>query len=251
MQKALITGASGGIGKELALIMAEAGHDLILVARKESELQIVKKQIASLSTVDVITHTIDLSRPGAAKKLYTEMKDQSVEMLVNNAGAGLTGDFFNDNPERTVEIAQLNMISVMELSQLFGKDFIKKDSGRILNIASIAAFFPGPKQPVYYATKAFVRNLSRALAYNVRGTNVTVTLLNPGVTQTNFFRAANNTRITGGATAKSVAELGYKAMMSGKVEVTHGIRNKLLTNVFSRLIPYRYQAYLVDRASDA
>lgn len=251
MQKALITGASGGIGKEIALVMARAGHDLVLVARSEDALKTVQNQIATESSVKVSVYPADLSLVGSAQKLYESTKKEGISILVNNAGVGLKGDFFSDDIKRTSQLAQLNMMSLMELSQLFGRDFIKNNDGKILNVASIAAFFPGPKQPVYYATKAFVRSLSRALAYNMRGTNVTITVLHPGVTKTNFFTASNAASMRGGASAQSVAQLGYKAMMSGKAEATHGLRNKLLTWVLVRIIPDRYHASLVDRASDA
>lgn len=250
MNKALITGASGGIGRELAILMAAAGHDLVLVARNKDELQKVKAIIEENSDVTVSIFPIDLSKTGAAKKLYDSHKDSGVEILVNNAGVGLVGDFFNDDLTKTVGIAQLNMISLMELTQLFGRDFVKNDKGKILNIASIAAFLPGPKQAVYYATKSFVRELSRALSYNVRNTNVTVTVLHPGVTKTNFFVSSNAANVKGGASPISVAETGYKAMMKGKTEVTHGLANKFLTNILIRLIPSRYQAMLVDRGSE-
>lgn len=250
MQKALITGASGGIGKELAMVMAEAGHDLVLVARNEDKLNEVKKEIISMFTVKVSAYALDLSEAGSALKLYEATKRENIEILVNNAGAGLKGNFFDDSQLRTLKMAQLNMLSLMELTQLFGKDFVKNNSGRILNIASIAAFFPGPKQPVYFATKSFVRSLSRALAYNLRGTGVTVTTLHPGVTKTDFFKSADAHNFKGGASARSVARAGYKAMMDGKIEVTHGFWNKILTNVLARAIPYRFQAPAVDRASD-
>lgn len=249
MQKALITGASGGIGKEIALIMAKAGHDLVLVARSNEGLNVVKKEILSISGSKVSIYTSDLSQVGSAKKLYDITKKENIGILVNNAGVGLKGNFFSDDRLRTTQMVQLNITSLMELSQLFGSDFVKQNSGKILNVASITAFLPGPKQPVYYATKSFVRSLSRALAYNLRASGVTVTALHPGVTKTNFFTSADAGNIRNGALAKSVAELGYRAMMSGKIEVTHGLRNKILTNLLVRIVPYRYHAPIVDHAS--
>lgn len=250
MQKALITGASSGIGKELAYVMASKGHDLVLVARNLKELNAISTDIQATTSSHVDVIALDLSVAGSAKKLYDQTKKEKIQILVNNAGVGLRGDFFNDDAARTTAMAQLNMISLMELSQLYGKDFVKRGTGRILNVASITAFFPGPKQPVYYATKAFVRSLSRALAFNLRGTGVTVTALHPGVTKTQFFASSNAAGFTAGASASSVARLGYKAMMAGKIEVTHGLRNKLLTSVFARIIPYRFQAAIVDSASE-
>lgn len=250
MQKALITGGTTGIGYELALVMAGRGHDLILAARDKDQLLAVKSEIESKYGVLVKACNVDLSQSGSAQKLYEMCKNDGVEVLVNNAGVGLKGDFFSDDLTKNTAMAHLNMISLMELTHYFGNDFIKHKKGRILNTASIVAFFPGPKQPVYYASKAFVRSFSRALAYNLAGSGVTVTALHPGITKTNFFKSANAAFIKGGASAASVAELGYKAMMAGKIEVTHGLRNKILTNVFVRLVPYRLQTRIIDRASE-
>ena len=152
--------------------------------------------------------------------------------------------------KRNQSMAHLNMISVMELSYLFGGDFNKAGSGRILNTASIASFFPGPAQPVYYATKAFVRSLSRALSYSLRGGGVTVTALHPGITKTHFFDEASAPKQTKGADPHRVALLGYKAMMSGKTEATYGLWNKFLTHVFVRITPYKLQPAIVNKASD-
>lgn len=250
MQKALITGASGGIGKELAFVMAQAGHDLVLVARNKRALNDVKSEIEKATNVNVSVYAADLSVPGSAAKLYKQLANENIEILVNNAGVGLKGDFFNDDPERTTQMAQLNMISLMELSQLYGKDFVKKNSGRILNTGSVAAFLPGANQPVYYATKAFVRSLSRALAYRLKDTRVTVTVLHPGPTKTHFFSSANAKGFKGGASARAVAQTGYKAMMAGKVEITHGLSNKLVNNFLVRIIPYRFHAAMVSKATN-
>ncbi len=250
VQKALITGATSGIGKELAILMAKSNHDLVLVARNKDNLLAVKNEIKRFSSVNVSIYQADLSQNGSAAKLFNETKKEGIEILINNAGVGLKGDFFHDDLSKTIQIAQLNMISLTELSHLYGNYFLKQNSGKILNIGSIAAFLPGPKQAVYYATKSFVRNLSRSLAYNLRNSNVTVTTLHPGVTKTNFFNASGATNFSKGAPASSVAALGYKAMMNGKIEVTYGLFNKFLVNFVLRFIPYKYQAYLVDNASE-
>ncbi|HET9174632.1 MAG TPA: SDR family oxidoreductase [Candidatus Saccharimonadales bacterium] len=251
MQTALITGASSGIGRELAYVMAKAGHNLVLVARNKQALKDVQAEIEKTTSVSVRVVTADLSKPGAAQALYEQVKADDIGILVNNAGVGLKGDFFHDDHDATVAMAQLNMVSLMELTQLFGRDFITQNSGRILNIASVTAFIPGPKQPVYYATKAFVRSLSRALAYDLRHTKVTVTALHPGITKTGFFSAAGATSVTSGASPRDVAELGYRALMHGTIEVTYGLSNKLLTGVFARVWPARWQAAVIDRAADA
>lgn len=250
MQKALITGATTGIGYELAKLMAAKGHPLVLVARNAEKLAQVARELTDAHNIAVDTVIQDLSEPGAAAKLYNQLKNSGIEILVNNAGAGLKGDFFHDDLAANQQIAYLNMNALMDMTHFFGGQMVQNGRGRILNVASIVAFFPGPKQPVYYATKAFVRSFSRALAYNVRGTGVSVTALHPGATRTNFFNAAHATGFNQGASAASVAELGYRAMMAGKIEVTHGLMNKFLTNILIRVLPYRLQPAIVDKASD-
>lgn len=249
MNTALITGASSGIGLEFAKILANKGHDLVLVARDTKALKQVKKQIEAEHSIRVRIETLDLSVPGSAQKLYATLNGEQIDILINNAGVGLRGDFFSDDLAKNQAMAQLNMNTLMDMTHLFGNDMIKRGHGKILNLGSIVSFFPGPNQPVYYATKAFVRNFTRALAENLRGTGVTTTVLHPGTTKTNFFKAANASFFTEGASPRSVAELGYKAMMNGTVEVTHGFRNKILTNVFARFTPYGLQARIVKRAS--
>jgi uncharacterized protein len=250
MQKAVITGGTSGIGYELAKVMAAAKHDLILVARDQKQLQKTAENLTTDFGIHVHTVTADLSQPGEAKKIYEQLRDKGAEILVNNAGVGLKGSFLETSIDRNLAMMQLNMNSLVELCHYFGNDFASKGTGKILNIASIAAFLPGPKQPVYYATKAFVRNFSRALAYSLKNTGVSVTTLHPGVTKTNFFTASDAAAMTKGASPQDVARLGYKAMMAGKAEVTHGLLNKFLTNVIVRITPYSAQATLVDKSSD-
>lgn len=248
MQTALITGASSGIGLEFARLMAAKGHDLVLVSRDLEQLKEVQKEIAKTG-VSVSVITKDLSKPGAAKELHEATKGQQIDILINNAGVGLLGDFFTDDLAANQTMAYLNMNALMDMTHYFGNDMIRRGQGKILNTASIVSFFPGPHQPVYYATKAFVRSLTRALAYNLQGSGVTVTALHPGTTKTNFFKNAKASFFTTGASPSDVAATGYKAMMAGKIEVTHGFANKLLTNVFVRFTPYRIQTAIVARAS--
>ena len=248
--KALITGGTSGIGLALAEVMAEHGHDLVLAARSAGTLNEVAQKLSDRYKVKVSTYEIDLSTPGSAKQLHKQTKNEGIDILVNNAGVGYVANFFEGDIERNKSMSHLNMVTVMELCHYFGKDFKEKDSGKILNIASTASFLPGPAQPVYYASKAFVRSLSRTLAHNLRNTKVSVTVLHPGVTKTHFFDEADAPKQSKGANPRDVATVGYDAMMRGQVEITHGFWNKILTNVFVRLVPYRLQAPIVDKLSE-
>jgi short-subunit dehydrogenase len=248
--KTLITGASSGIGREFALLMAEKGHDLVLVSRTLADLKKVKKQISSKFAVSVSLYISDLSEAGSAEKLYEKAKKEKVGILINNAGVGYKGDFFGDDLNRHQKLIQLNITSLMDMTYYFGNDMIKTGSGKILNLASIAAFIPGSNQPSYYASKAFVRSYSRALAHSLRKSGVSVTLLHPGVTKTKFFEVADAPKQNSGAEPRDVALTGYNAMMAGKVETTHGLFNKLITNAAVRILPYRVQAGLVSRSGD-
>ena len=249
MDKALITGGSSGIGLELAKIMAGKGHTVVLVSRDKAALESAAAMLAKTYGVEVEIVVSDLSIAGSGLELYEKLKDKDIRILVNNAGVGYVADFFDGDLQKDQTMAQLNMISVMDLCYYFGRDFRGQNAGKILNIASIAAFVPGPPQPVYYATKAFVRSFSRALAYNLRGTNVSITTLHPGVTRTNFLNQANAPQVQKGADPNAVAQAGYDAMMKGKVEVTFGLGNKFLTNVVVRFIPYRWQTAAIGRLS--
>ena len=250
MQKILITGGSGGIGYALARVAAAHGHDVVLAARNIEQLKRAQTELRKDYKVHVDVKQADLSRPGAARKLYDELKSDGIEILVNNAGFGLVGDFFKEDIADNTDMVQLNIQALMELTHYFGNDFIKKKRGKILNVASVAAFVPGPKQPVYYATKAFVRSFSRALAHTMAPHGVTVTNLNPGATKTNFFVRAKAGTKERGVSADAVAEAAYAAMMSGKSEITYGFTNKILTNFLVRIVPYRVQAALIDKNSE-
>lgn len=250
MQNALITGATSGIGYALAHLMAKQGHDLVLIARKETLLVQLKDELENKYGVSVSILSNDLSQPHSAHVIFERYKDADIEILINNAGAGHVGDFFESSVEKNSAMIALNITALMELTHFFGAQFKMKNRGRILNVASVAAFIPGPRQPVYYATKAFVRSFSRALSYTLRNTNVTVTALYPGYTKTHFFIAADAPSFTKGADAADVALYGYRALMAGKAEVTYGFWNQVLTNIFVRITPYRWQALMVDKTSE-
>ncbi|MHA6246431.1 SDR family NAD(P)-dependent oxidoreductase [Pontibacter sp. CAU 1760] len=241
---ALITGASAGIGYELAKLMAQRGHNLVLVARSKDKLEAMALQFAVNYKVYTKVIVEDLSKPSAPAAVFDAIKQSglTIDVLINNAGFGYYGAFRESDLQRELDMMQLNMVSLTHLCKLFLEQLPKGQHGKILNVSSTAAFPPaGPYMAVYYATKAFVQSFSEGLAAELEEDNVTVTALCPGPTDTEFKDAAN---LEGSgifsqvfvADAKSVAEAGYEGMMDGEVVVIPGIHNKLA--VFSmRLAP--------------
>lgn len=225
---ALITGASSGIGKELAIIHAQKKGDLILVARRLDKLEELKIELEIKFGITVITIAKDLSIPNAAKELYNEIQEMNVqvEFLINNAGFGLRGKFHELPWERQQQMINLNMVALTELMYLFLPAMVARNRGKILNTSSTASFMPGPLQAIYFATKSYVTFLSNAIAEELHDTNVTVTNLMPGATETEFAKTSGMDE-TGlfekTVTAKSVAEDGYKAMEQGKLDVVSGL----------------------------
>ena len=219
---ALITGASSGIGKELARIHASKNGDLILVARRIEELKKLKLELEEQFKIKVWVIEQDLTATNAAKEVYefTKSNQLEVDYLFNNAGFGGHG-FFVDRPiAKDLEMIDLNVRALVELSHLFLQDMKIRKAGKILNTASTAGFLPGPLQATYFATKAFVVSFSEALAHELKPHNISVTALCPGPVKTEFEKTAG---MTGGnlfekaASAKSTAEKGYRAMEKGKV----------------------------------
>ena len=225
---ALITGASSGIGKELAKIHAEQGGNLIIVARREEKLIELKNELEKKHKVQVTTIIKDLSISGSAKELYQEIKDSKlqVDYLINNAGFGLHGKFHKSDWKRQEQMINLNMIALTELMYLFLPDMIKRNEGRILNTSSTASFMPGPLQAVYFATKSYVTFLGNAIAEELSSTNISVTTLMPGATETEFAETANMDKtdlFKDAFSARSVAQDGYKGMLKGKLDVVSGL----------------------------
>jgi short-subunit dehydrogenase len=244
MNYALITGASSGIGFELAKIMAAKGHNLILVARREPELRALKQELESKFNVKIEIVAIDLSIPQSAKTLFEfcQHKQIAIDCLINNAGYGDYGKFDGSKSDIYQNMLQLNIMSLTELTSLFVIGMKARRNGRILNIGSIAAFLPMPNLAVYAASKAYVMQFTEALSFELRGSGVSATLLSPGVTETGFVSRA---KMGGAANAKegmmdarTVAQAGYNAMMAGKLNVTPGWKNKLMT-FGSKTLPSR------------
>ena len=237
MSIALITGASSGLGWEFAKIHAATGGDLILVARNISQLEKLKTTIQQDHSVQIHLIKKDLSHPHAAEELYEYIKLQSweVDILINNAGFGYYGMFMEAPLQKDDEMMQLNMLTLTKLTKLFAGDMVKKGKGRIMNVASTAAFQPGPTMAVYCATKAFVLHFSEAISNELERTGVTVTAFCPGATASGFQAVAGmqesllvkDKRLPSSFEA---ASYGYKAMMKGQVVAIHGVMNYLMAN---------------------
>jgi short-subunit dehydrogenase len=231
---ALITGASGGIGYELALLFARDGFDCILVARSHEKLNALAARIEGEFRVKTLVLPKDLSKPSAVDEIYEEISAASmtVDVLVNNAGFPVFGLFTETDLDTELEMLQVNVVALTQLTKLFLRGMIERRYGRILNLASTAAFEPGPLMAVYYASKAYVLSFSEALANELRGTGVTVTTLCPGPTRTGFQKRGQleDSRLVQGeiADAPSVAAAGYRGLMAGKTLVIPGFANQLI-----------------------
>ncbi len=219
---ALITGASSGIGKELARIHAAKGGDLILVARRIELLNSLKEELVEKYKVTVQVIQKDLSVLGSSQAVYDEVTQNGwqVDYLFNNAGFGGKGAFLDRDLEADVEMVRLNVMALLKLTHLFGKDMKARGKGKILQTASTAGFLPGPYQNTYFATKAFVVSHTQGLAHELKGTGVTVTALCPGPVDTEFAQVAGfggSQMFDGAASAYKTALKGYNAMEKGKV----------------------------------
>lgn len=231
-QTALITGSSGGIGEELAKIFAARGNNLVLVARTESKLQELAASLSKAHGVHAIALRADLADSAAPVRIAQELRDrrQQIDILVNNAGFGEKGEFAVMDPAVIGEMIQINVVALTTLTRSILPAMLERHSGRILNVASTAAYFPGPLMAVYYASKAYVLSLSEALANEVEGTGVTVTALCPGPTQTGFAQRAKVEKArlfrSGAMSAEAVARAGYDGLMRGATVVIPGFKNR-------------------------
>jgi len=229
----LITGATSGIGLELAKLFAKNKSNLILVARNEEQLTSTAETL-KLEGVDVVTISTDLFVSGNAQEVYQQVKSLSlqVDVLVNDAGQGVYGKFIENDLERELDIIQLNISSLITLTKLFAKEMVSRGSGKILNVASVAGKAPGPYQAVYHGTKAFVHSFSEGIRNELKDTGVSVTSLLPGPTDTDFFNKADMEKakiVQEGELADpaTVAKDGYEALLAGKDMVVSGFKNKV------------------------
>ncbi len=241
-RRALITGASSGIGKELAGVFAKNGWDLVLVSRNAQKLRDLAEELSRAFSISAEAFAADLSKPGEPERLFRELSSRSVhaDALVNNAGIGLFGPFWKTPTEAEDELLSLNIDALTKLTRLFLGPMLDRRQGYILNVASTAAFQPGPLMAVYYASKAYVLSFSIALADELRGKGVSVTVLCPGATVTGFQERA---RMKGSKLfkhhamdARRVAEEGYRGMMKKKKVTIPGVKNQIMA-FSTRLAP--------------
>jgi uncharacterized protein len=238
----LITGASSGIGLELAKCFAADGCRLVLVARNRPALEELAASLKERFRIETIVLPADLSLPDAPKQIFDSLAKERIalDVLVNNAGFGLHGRFSDMPLQRQLEIIKVNVMALTELTGLFLPGMIEKKGGGILNVGSVAGFVPGPNLAIYYATKAFVQSFSEALAEELSGTGVTVTVLCPGPTESNFSAVARGDKVRIAQSPKMSAEIvaryGHFAFRNKKAVAIPGIRNRSMV-LLTRLMP--------------
>lgn len=229
---ALITGASGGLGLEFAKLFAEDGHNLMLLARSGDKLNQVCAELSARYGVEAVSYVVDLSSPEQLEQLLKNISGIRIDYLVNNAGFGDTGYFHKKPWKVQQDMINLNILALSRLTHHCVQGMVQRGFGRILNIASTAAFQPSPFFNVYAATKSYVLSFTEALQVELSGTGVTATVSCPGPTETGFHTRAGSykSRIMGMGlmSSEAVAQKAYKAMMKGKTLVLHGLRNALL-----------------------
>ena len=254
IKTALITGAASGLGYELSLLLARDTYNLILVDIDNEKVKSVKDEIQKSFNIQVDVLVKDLSKPNIAVEIVEEIKGVSIDVLVNNAGFGLFGSFNNTEWERELQMLNVHILTSTHLTKLLLKDMVIRDSGKILNISSLAAFQPGPLMSVYYASKSYLLSFSEAIANELKGTGVTVTALCPGPTKTGFQEtvsehASENKISFNMACAKQVSKYGYKAMLKGKTYAIPGLFNKFLA-ILPRFISRNAVASLVRKIQE-
>lgn len=242
--KALITGASSGIGASFARYLSSLGYDLILVARNKDKLQELQKELKT----DVKIVVADLAQESKIKELYVLCKNDNIDILINNAGFGMFGDFDTTDMQGEMEMIDVNIKAVHMITKLFGKDMIKRNKGYILNVSSSASFQAGPLMATYYATKAYVTRLTVALYEELRRrkSKVHVSCLCPGPVKTNFNDVANVEFAMKGLDSDYVAQYAIKKMFKNKLIIIPGTKMKLAV-FFNRFVSNKYAAKVVYR----
>lgn len=242
---ALVTGASAGIGRALATEFAANGHDVVLVARRDTELLALANDLEDDHGIRAHAIDQDLASVDAPNELYaaTEERDVRVDVLVNNVGIGTQGAFVENDLGRELDQMQLNMVTPTQLTHLYGSDMAERGHGGILNVASTAAWFPGPFMSVYYASKAYMKSFSEGIAEELRPEGVDVTVLCPGPVDTEFQARADNENTPLGSgemqDVEMVARAGYEGLQDGETVVVTGWKYRLLTRL-SNVLPNRF-----------
>jgi short-subunit dehydrogenase len=246
----LITGASSGLGKEFARIHASRGGDLILVARRESELIVFKEELQEKNNVDVLILPFDLTAPDSVEKIINEIdaKGIQVDVLINNAGFGGYGNFHERELNSELEMIRLNIEALTKLTHYLLPQMLKRNEGHILNVASVAGFMPGPLQSVYFATKAYVVSFTQGVAAEISGSGVRISALCPGPVHTGFEKTAGlggGNLFKGAAQAPKTALIGYNGMLRGKLLIFNQWSFKFLINWIAPLAPRKFLAKTV------
>lgn len=250
---ALITGASAGIGRELARYHAEKGGDLIITARREQALNDLKAELEKAHNVSVSVIALDLGAPDGADRLYQAVKGQRIDVLINNAGFGGHGRFLDRDLADDLAMIRLNVTALVTLCHHIGRDMIAQGGGKILNVSSTASYMAGPLQATYFATKAYVSSFSQALDEELRAGGVTVTALEPGYVETEFAETANlsgTALVQNGATAQSVAKFGYDAMRRGELRAINDGKLRFALNWIFPLLPNRMKLKQVRKMQE-
>jgi short-subunit dehydrogenase len=247
---ALITGASSGLGKEFARIHASRGGDLVLVARREAELNVFKEELQGKNNVNVLILTFDLTVSDAVEKIVNEIdsKGIQVDMLINNAGFGGYGNFHERELNRELEMIRLNVEALTKLTHYLLPQMLKRNEGHILNVASVAGFMPGPLQSVYFATKAYVVSFTQGVAAEISGSGVKISALCPGPVHTGFENAAGlagGNLFKGAAQAHKTALIGYNGMLRGRRIIFNQWMYRFLINWIAPLVPRKMLAKTV------
>lgn len=233
--KALITGASSGIGKQIAIELSKKGYDVILVARNEEKLKETAKEIKTTAKIIIK----DISNVENCKELYNETKNEDIDILVNNAGFGVHGEFVNTDLNKEIQMIETNITAVHVLMKLYLKDMVNKDKGHILNVSSMAAFGPGPLMSSYYASKAYVYRLSEGVKTELKkkNSNVKISVLCPGPVRTNFNKVAGVDFAAPSLSSEYVGKYAVNKMLKNKFVIVPGIFMKI-TRFFEKIVPH-------------
>lgn len=245
----LITGAAAGLGYEFSKLAIADDYDLILIDVDTEKLVAVKSELEKSNSKKVTIISKDLCKPNSADEIYAEIKHENVEMLINNAGFGVFGEFSKTDWQREENMMNLHMLTSTHLTKLVIKDMVSAKKGKILNVSSLAAFQPGPLMAIYYASKSFLLSFTEAVAREIRGSGVSISVLCPGPTKTNFQstvseNTSENKIAMNMASVKEVASCGYKAFKKGKIVIIPGLMNQFLA-FLPRILPRNMAASIV------